>query len=100
MTRKTVLIVVALAAVAGLAWFLWRKGFLMKAVVTPPAVGVRSAVGSNFFSVADRSLGNIMANLNAPVSSPVSAGPRPVTVPLPPGAGQKFGRTSLVAQGN
>lgn len=75
MTRKSWIVLAVVVAVAGIGYLLWKRGALSRKVVTPPAVGVRSAIGSNFFSVLDRMGGNIMSNLNAPEYTPVSAGP-------------------------
>jgi hypothetical protein len=79
-------VILGVLVVAAVAYVMWKKGvFNRKGAVTPPAVGVRSAVGSNIFSVADRMFGaNVMSNLNAPVSTPVAAGPVPNGSPAAP----------------
>lgn len=93
--KKKLIIGIVLGAVAVLAWWLWKRGALQRTQVTPPSVGVRSAIGSNFFSVFDRTGGNIMSNLNAPENSPVSAGP--VNVGSPRVGRGILGRLRLVA---
>jgi hypothetical protein len=80
-TKHKILIALGVVGVIALIWYLKTRGALARTEVTPAAIGVRSAIGSSFFSVHDRSTGNIMANLFAPATTPVSAGPQPVTNP-------------------
>ena len=80
-TKRWYILGAVVIGVVALLWYMRRRGALSATDVATPAVGVRANIGSNLFSVHDRSPGNIMANLFSPETTPVAAGPVSPTAP-------------------